>query len=109
MIFFYIFFMHFILQLTQVEDLAKVLEVLFDKSIVYDNDGNPIGFEKELSILPEYRYIIDELEEEGLLIDEVNQVPPEITPFLIKQNPKWAAAKEACFRREVKKHLVLQV
>ncbi len=30
----------------EVEDLAKVLETLFDKSIVYDNNGTPIGFKK---------------------------------------------------------------
>ncbi|MGM0943134.1 MAG: hypothetical protein ACQEWU_19570, partial [Bacillota bacterium] len=89
----------------EVENLAKVLEILFDKSIVYDNNGTPIGFNKnivetELSKMPDYNYIIDELEKERLLIEDKISLSPM---RLLKVNPKWAAAKEACFRKEIKK------
>lgn len=56
-----------------VEELANLLEVLFEEGIVYDYSGSPIGFNKEVLdekvLTTEYSYLINEFEEEGLIID----------------------------------------
>ncbi|MGX4667806.1 hypothetical protein JNUCC74_01055 [Cerasibacillus sp. JNUCC 74] len=89
----------------EVEELANVLEILFDKSIVYGIDGGPVGYsrgilEKELSKFPEYIYLIDELEKEGVLIDDnrLNQSSIQIRS-LRRENPKWVNYSERCIRK----------
>lgn len=61
----------------EVQELAAVLELIYDKSAIYDGESEIIGFNKKilengLKDLPEYNYLIDEFEEGNLLI-QTNQ------------------------------------
>src|SRR5690606_27719784 len=61
----------------EVQELAAVLELIYDKSAIYDAESEIIGFNKKilengLKDLPEYNYLIDEFEEGNLLI-QTNQ------------------------------------
>jgi hypothetical protein len=89
----------------EVERLANVLEILFDKSMVYDINGEPVGYskgilEKELSKFPEYLYLIGDLEKEGVILDDnrLNQSSIQIRS-LRRENPKWVNYSERCFRK----------
>ncbi|GAQ18534.1 hypothetical protein OPHB3_2475 [Oceanobacillus picturae] len=60
-----------------VEELAGVLEILFEKGIIYDENGAEIGYDKEIIKEElsgtEYSSWIDEIEEEGLLFNSDNE------------------------------------
>lgn len=60
-----------------VDELANVLEVFFEKGVIYDEDGTPKGYDrdilkKELSE-SEYSSLIDYLEDENVLFDSDNE------------------------------------
>lgn len=65
-----------------VEELANLLEVLFEESMVYDNNGSPIGFDKEVLnekvLTTEYSSLIDDFEEQGLIIDSSDEITESV-------------------------------
>lgn len=90
----------------EVQELAAVLELIYDKSAIYDGESEIIGFNKKilengLKDLPEYNYLIDEFEEGNLLI-QTNQSSSEFSTFAYKRNPKWQQANNKCISRELK-------
>lgn len=66
-----------------VEELANVLEVLFDTGVVYDYDGNIIGFDEEIierEILDtQYSFLVDDIKELGLIVDNPPNNKTELT------------------------------
>lgn len=60
-----------------VEELAGVLEVIFEKGIIYDENGSEIGYDKEIINEElsgtEYSDLIDDFEEKGLFLNSDNK------------------------------------
>ena len=105
-----------------VEELANVLEAIFEESVVYSDDGNFFGLDQDVLndkvLNTEYAEIIDEFEEQDLIVDKSLTVIPNNREKLIidknfdedvftinvkrKENPKWTAARDKCFYAKMK-------
>lgn len=94
-----------------VEELANVLEAIFEESIVY-NDDDFVGFKQDVLnnevLNTEYAEIIDELEEQDLIINNNDKLLIDnnydigISAIGKKENPKWTKARDNCFYEKMK-------
>lgn len=57
-----------------VEELANVLELLFDKGQILDHNGDWIGFDEDILeqelLDTDYSFLVDDLKEQGMIIDD---------------------------------------
>lgn len=70
-----------------VEELANVLEAIFEECVVYSDDGNFFGLDQDVLndkvLNTEYAEIIDEFEEQDLIVDKSLTVIPNNREKLI--------------------------
>ncbi|WP_368653754.1 hypothetical protein AB4Y30_01450 [Ornithinibacillus sp. 4-3] len=89
-----------------VEELAHVLEILFDKGIIYDENGVQKGFDRELVKKElsdtEYSDLISDLEDENLLYDSNEELISNNVPiFSIASKTPREAYLDKCITNEL--------